>query len=229
MPLWVWWAVQRLLRHNTGVAPIKPDTWRWWVNELGCDVPPGRPKRRRSPANSLSRPRSVDRSRLRALSCQVERLRSASRQARRSGRPCASTRCATTARLPSGLTTFGRARAAALHPPRAEAAQDTGEAKDALAQMGIALRDQSGKLRRSEDLLADVADAFARIEDPAKRARLAFKLFDSEGVALVNLLRGGSDAPDEMRERARDLGIVLDEDLCVMPSGPGPCWTRFPR
>ena len=43
--------------------------------------------------------------------------------------------------------------------------------------------------------------------------RLAFKLFDSEGVALVNLLRGGSGALEEMRERARDLGIVLDEHL----------------
>ena len=95
----------------------------------------------------------------------------------------------------------------------AEAAQGTGEAKDALAQMGIALRDQSGNLRSSEDLLGDVADAFARIEDPAERVRLAFKLFDSEGVALVNLLRGGSGALEEMRERARDLGIVLDEHL----------------
>ena len=52
--------------------------------------------------------------------------------------------------------------AAALHRRAAEAAQGTGEAKDALAQMGIALRDQSGNLRQSEDLLADVADAFAR-------------------------------------------------------------------
>ena len=43
--------------------------------------------------------------------------------------------------------------------------------------------------------------------------RLAFKLFDSEGVALVNLLRDGSGALDQMRERARDLGIVLDEHL----------------
>ncbi|MGI9502628.1 MAG: phage tail tape measure C-terminal domain-containing protein [Geminicoccaceae bacterium] len=95
----------------------------------------------------------------------------------------------------------------------AEAANGTGEAKDALAAMGIALRDQSGNLRRSEDLLGDVANAFAKIEDPAERVRLAFKLFDSEGVALVNLLRDGSDGLDEMRERARDLGIVLDESL----------------
>jgi hypothetical protein len=95
----------------------------------------------------------------------------------------------------------------------AEAAQGTGEAKDALARLGIALRDQSGNLRRSEDLLSDVADAFARIEDPAERVRLAFKLFDSQGVALVNLLRDGSGALEQMRERARSLGIVLDERL----------------
>jgi lambda family phage tail tape measure protein len=95
----------------------------------------------------------------------------------------------------------------------AEAANGTGEAEDALAQVGIALRDQSGNLRRSEDLLGDVADAFTRIEDPAERVRLAFKLFDSEGVALVNLLSDGSGTLEEMRERARDLGIVLDEHL----------------
>jgi hypothetical protein len=95
----------------------------------------------------------------------------------------------------------------------AEAANGTGEAKDALAQMGIALRDQSGNLRGTEDLLGDVADAFTRIENPAERVRLAFKLFDSEGVALVNLLQEGSGALEAMRERARSLGIVLDERL----------------
>ena len=76
----------------------------------------------------------------------------------------------------------------------AEAAQGTGEAKDALAQMGIALRDQSGNLRSSEDLLGDVADAFAH-RGPG-RVRLAFKLFDSEGVALA--------APRRQRCAARD-------------------------
>jgi hypothetical protein len=52
----------------------------------------------------------------------------------------------------------------------AEAAQGTGEAKDALAQLGIALRDQSGNLRRSEDLLADVADAFRGLRHGLQRA-----------------------------------------------------------
>jgi lambda family phage tail tape measure protein len=94
-----------------------------------------------------------------------------------------------------------------------EAAKGTGEAKEALATMGIALKDQSGHIRRSEDLLGDVADALKAVEDPAERLRLAFKLFDSEGVALINMLVGGSDALEEMRQRAQDLGIVLDESL----------------
>jgi hypothetical protein len=64
--------------------------------------------------------------------------------------------------------------------------------------MGISLRDQSGKLRRSEDLLADVADAFARIEDPAERVRLAFELFDSGSGAkgaMLGFVAGGNRCP----------------------------------
>ncbi len=95
----------------------------------------------------------------------------------------------------------------------AEAARGTGEAKQALTDMGIALRDQHGNIRRSEDLLNDVADAFKRTADPAERLRLAFKLFDSEGVAMVNMLVGGAEALEATRRHARDLGIVLEEDL----------------
>ncbi len=95
----------------------------------------------------------------------------------------------------------------------AEAAKGTGEARDALKQMGIALKDQHGNMRRSEDLLNDVAEAFKNTKDPAERLRLAFKLFDSEGVAMVNMLVNGGAALEAVRQRARDLGIVLDEDL----------------
>ena len=77
-----------------------------------------------------------------------------------------------------------------------------GQGRDPLAPLQDVINDEG-------DIVAPVA----RIEDPAERVRLAFKLFDSEGVALVNLLRGGSDALEEMRGRARDLGIVLDEAL----------------
>lgn len=95
----------------------------------------------------------------------------------------------------------------------AEAAQGTGEAKDALAEMGIALRDANGQVRSGDDLLGDVADAFARTSNDADRLRLAFKLFDSEGVAMVNVLRGGRAALEGTRAEARALGGVMDEEL----------------
>ena len=78
----------------------------------------------------------------------------------------------------------------------AEAAQGTGEAKDALAQMGIALRDQSGNLRSSEDLLG------------GRRRRLrAHRGSGRAGAARVQAVRfrgrgAGQPAPRRQR-RAR--------------------------
>lgn len=94
-----------------------------------------------------------------------------------------------------------------------EAANGTGEAKAALAELGIQLRDSNGNMRSSEDLLADVADAFTRVKSPADRLRLAFKLFDSEGAGMVNMLRNGSKGLNDMRQEARDLGLVLSDQI----------------
>ncbi|MEM1421834.1 MAG: phage tail tape measure protein [Pseudomonadota bacterium] len=95
----------------------------------------------------------------------------------------------------------------------AEARSGTGEAKAALEELGISFRGANGEAKSSEELLNDVADAMSRIEDPADRVRLAFKLFDSEGVNFVNLLREGSEGLERLRKSARDTGQVVDESL----------------
>ena len=92
-----------------------------------------------------------------------------------------------------------------------EAAKGTGEAKDALAQMGIRLTGFDGNIRSTRDMLGDVAEAFTKVKDPAERLRLAFKLFDSEGVAMVNILNKGRDGLENMLGKADELGIILDE------------------
>ena len=94
-----------------------------------------------------------------------------------------------------------------------EAANGFGEARDALRFLNIDLRDSEGNIRSTEDVLGDVAEAFETIENPAERLRLAFKLFDSEGARLVNTLGRGREALDAYREQARDLGVVLSEDV----------------
>ncbi|MEO1440908.1 MAG: phage tail tape measure protein, partial [Chloroflexota bacterium] len=94
----------------------------------------------------------------------------------------------------------------------AEAAQGTGEAKDALTQLGIQLTDSNGKMRSGEDLLRDVADAMSQVDNEGERLRLAFKLFDSEGVGMINMLKDGSAGLDEMTERARQLGFIMNTE-----------------
>ncbi|BBO74396.1 hypothetical protein DSCW_18130 [Desulfosarcina widdelii] len=93
----------------------------------------------------------------------------------------------------------------------AEAAEGTGVAKDALRELGVVVTDGEGRVRKSADLLEDIADGMARIEDPSKRVALAFKLFDTEGVSMVNMLRNGGAALREMRADARSLGFVIGE------------------
>jgi len=94
-----------------------------------------------------------------------------------------------------------------------EAAQGTGEAKDALKKMGIQLTGSNGKILSATNLLGQVANALKNTKDPAERLRLAFKLFDSEGVAMVNMLKQGKTALNSTMMEADKLGFVLSEKV----------------
>ena len=89
----------------------------------------------------------------------------------------------------------------------AEAAAGTGEAKQALQELRI----DAGKMQKlgTEKSLYAVAKAFERIKNPMMRLRYAFKLFDSEGVAMVNLLNQGESGMRNLTKRAEELGIVV--------------------
>jgi hypothetical protein len=72
-----------------------------------------------------------------------------------------------------------------------EAAQGSGEAKNAIRELGLDAQ-RLNQMTPTEQLL-EFADAFQHVESQADRVRLGFKLFDSEGVALINLLDQGSE------------------------------------
>ena len=93
----------------------------------------------------------------------------------------------------------------------AEAGEGTGVAKDALESMGIAIRDSNGNLKSNSDLLREVADAFAQTGSQSERVKLAFKLFDSEGVKMVNMLQQGSGAIDAMGDQLESVSGIIDE------------------
>ena len=88
-----------------------------------------------------------------------------------------------------------------------------GEVKQAFDELGVSITTADGQLKTVDEILPEVADGLAGVEDGTVRLSLAQKLFDSEGVVMVNVLQAGSRALEEQRQRARDLGIVWDEEL----------------
>lgn len=89
----------------------------------------------------------------------------------------------------------------------AEAARGTGEAQLALRELGI---DAAEVSRLPLDLaMLRLADAFTQVENGADELRLAFKLFDSEGAAFVNVLRQGEEGLRRLYKEANVLGAVM--------------------
>ncbi len=89
----------------------------------------------------------------------------------------------------------------------AEAAQGMGEAKGAIQELGINAQELN-RMPLDERMIV-LADAFSNVESESDRLRLAFKLFDSEGAALVNTLSQGSEGLKDMLGEARSLGLAM--------------------
>lgn len=93
-----------------------------------------------------------------------------------------------------------------------EAADGGGELKGILEQYDIAVTDAEGSTRNTVDVLDDLADAVKGASSEQEQLRIAFKAFDSEGAALVTMLRDGSEGLDAMKQKARELGLVIDQE-----------------
>lgn len=92
----------------------------------------------------------------------------------------------------------------------AQAAQGTGEATGALDQLNLS----AGELARlsPEEQFFRIAEAMQGVAEEGDRVALAQKLWDSEGVKLVQIVNQGTDAITAMREEARLLGLTIDQD-----------------
>lgn len=95
----------------------------------------------------------------------------------------------------------------------AEAASGSGELANDLAALNIPLRDANGQMRSSYDILLDYADAIQNAESEQEQLRLAFRAFDSEGAALVTVLRQGAEGLREYRSEAEQAGAIMGDQI----------------
>lgn len=66
--------------------------------------------------------------------------------------------------------------------------------------------------RSAGEVIPLIADALAKVKDPATRARVEVDLFGKAGQKLDTLLAGGSQGVNELTQAAQRLGIVLSDD-----------------
>ena len=89
-----------------------------------------------------------------------------------------------------------------------DAADGTGIAKDAFIELGLSAA-LLEKMPIDQQMLK-VADAMQGVELQADKVRLATELFGARGVAVLNMLGGGSQNLIEMAKEADHLGIAIN-------------------
>jgi hypothetical protein len=80
-------------------------------------------------------------------------------------------------------------------------------------QLGIALTDAQGSLRDTDEVLLDLADRFARMENGADKTALAIKLFGRAGAELIPLLNNGRRGLAEMADESDRLGKTISTEF----------------
>jgi hypothetical protein len=94
-----------------------------------------------------------------------------------------------------------------------DAASGGKEATSLFKDIGVDVKDASGKLKSADQVMSEVAERFSKLEDGAGKTALAVDLFGKSGAKLVPLLNSGAQGLKDMREEADKLGGILDGKL----------------
>ena len=78
--------------------------------------------------------------------------------------------------------------------------------------MGISVTDASGKLKKSDQVLMEMSDTFAQMEDGPTKSALAIKFFGDAGLKMLPMLSKGSKNIKELGHEANKLGLVMSND-----------------
>lgn len=85
----------------------------------------------------------------------------------------------------------------------------TGEAAEAFKELGVAITDENGNLRKNEDVFNDLLTALGKIDNETERDAKAMTIFGKSAKELNPLIEAGADRLNELRKEAHDTGYVL--------------------
>lgn len=94
----------------------------------------------------------------------------------------------------------------------AQAANGQQELLKAFTQLGINIRDTSGRLKTQTELLDEIADAYVATGGSARTVEQIMRVLGEEsGPQMLTMLEGGSKALRQMREEAQRLNPVTEK------------------
>ncbi|MCC6713906.1 MAG: hypothetical protein IT496_01635 [Gammaproteobacteria bacterium] len=78
--------------------------------------------------------------------------------------------------------------------------------------LGVSVTDTAGTLRQPVEVLADLATALTRVQDPAARLAVQQKILGRNAVELAPLLAEGGEALRKFADQADRLGVTISAD-----------------
>src|SRR3990167_2717627 len=87
------------------------------------------------------------------------------------------------------------------------------QATETLRRLGLELKDFEGL--SPEEAFWLLAEAIRNVEDPMKRLALAQDVFGQSGIDLMAIINLEKDELQKLKDRAHELGVVLDEEAAA--------------
>lgn len=94
-----------------------------------------------------------------------------------------------------------------------EAADGSKSQIEAFNKLGVGILDSAGNVRSTEDVIRDIADAYANAGEKARVAAPLNDLFGKSFQKMLPFLADGSRGIDDLVSRATALGLVFDQSI----------------
>jgi hypothetical protein len=93
--------------------------------------------------------------------------------------------------------------------------------------LGVTLTDTNGRIKTTEQVLLDVADAYSTAKDGADKVTIGAALMGKASTDMIPLLNAGSDSIRQMKAEAEALGLVISGDFAAQAEALNDNLTRL--
>src|SRR5262245_30191474 len=91
----------------------------------------------------------------------------------------------------------------------AAGAGGTDKAASAFRALGISTKDASGNIKSADQIIGEVANKFALMEDGVTKTALAVAIFGRGGAEMIPLLNQGAKAISDLTKEAAAFGLII--------------------